>query len=95
MCQTVVLCIKKFLNVSNRLNRNKIPFDLCSLFASILVNIALIEFEKYLNNCDITEKTKYIFLKAAKLCMKHIFFQFRNQFPKVEYETNMGNPLSP
>ena len=72
-----------------------VSFDVVSLFPSIPVQIALVEFEKYLSLIDIPNEKKVCFLNVAKICMEQNFFQFREKFYKVEKGTNMGNPLSP
>lgn len=79
------------------INNNEImvSFDVVSLFPSIDVNYALMEFEKYLYEMNISNSKKEVYSNVAKMCMKQNYFQFRNEFYKVEKGTNMGNPLSP
>lgn len=72
-----------------------VSFDVVSLFPSIDVKMALMEFDKYLFDLDISDDKVKIYSEVAKLCMKQNFFQFRDVFYQVENGTNMGNPLSP
>ncbi|XP_055306468.1 uncharacterized protein LOC129570775 [Sitodiplosis mosellana] len=80
-----------------KLNQNEImtSFDVSSLFPSVPVDIALEVLENHLNNLDIDNDKRQIYIQTARLCMKHNFFQFRDKVYKVEFGTNMGNPLSP
>lgn len=72
-----------------------VSFDVTSLFPSIPVDVALNQMEIYLNNCNIPNDKKQLYICAARLCMRHSYFQFRDKFYVVEKGTNMGNPLSP
>ena len=49
-------------------------------------------FSPYVN---IDDDKRQIYIQAARLCMNHNYFQFREKMYKVEFGTNMGNPLSP
>lgn len=72
-----------------------VSFDVTSLFPSIPVNIALDQLEKYLDNTVVSIEKKQLYVRVARLCMKHSFFEFREKTYIVEKGTNMGNPLSP
>lgn len=87
--------VTKVEKISIDVNEIMVSFDVTSLFPSIDVNLALVEFDKYLNDSDISDDKVQIYSDVAKLCMKQNFFQFRNEFYHVEKGTNMGNPLSP
>lgn len=76
-------------------NEIMVSFDVCSLFPSIPVDIALIELKKHLDKCGVPVDKKTIYCDVAKLCMEQSYFQFRGDIFKVTHGTNMGNPLSP
>lgn len=86
---------EKIENVVINDDECKVSFDVCSLFPSIPVDIALREFEKYLEPIDIPFEHKSIYYQTARMCMNHSYFQFRDFYYKVTAGTNMGNPLSP
>lgn len=86
---------KKLENVTIKDDECLVSFDVCALFPSIPVDIALTEFENYLRPIDIPLEQKQIYIETARVCMSHSFFLFRDSFYKVESGTNMGNPLSP
>lgn len=87
--------VKKVEKICIREDEMMVSFDVTSLFPSIDVDLALTEFDKYLNDLDISNDKVQIYSDVARLCMKQNFFQFRNKFYHVEKGTNMGNPLSP
>lgn len=76
-------------------NEIMISFDVSSLFPSVPVDIAIEVLDNHLNNLDIENDKKSIYLETARLCMNHNYFQFREKIYKVQFGTNMGNPLSP
>lgn len=82
---------------SVKLNNNEImvSFDVVSLFPSIDVDLALLEFENHLTDSEINNTVKNVYIDVAKVCMKQNYFKFGNKCYKVENGTNMGNPLSP
>lgn len=86
---------EKIENVVVNSDETKISFDVCSLFPSIPIDVALREFEKYLEPIDIPFEHKSIYYQAARMCMDHSYFQFRDSIYQVTTGTNMGNPLSP
>lgn len=69
-------------------------FDVTNLFPSIDVDFSLNEFEQFLSEINIASDKKSVYVEVAKVCMEQNFFQFRNEFYRVEKGTNMGNPLS-
>jgi len=71
-----------------------VSFDVCSLFPSIPVEKAINVLERHLQK-EVGGEKSAIYIEAAKLCMKQNYFQFREKVYKVEFGTNMGNPLSP
>lgn len=87
--------VDKIKNVTFKRGQKMLSFDVESLFPSIPVDLALSEFEKYLQTVDTPVENKIIYYKVAKLCMNQNYFQFRDKIYKVEKGTNMGNPLSP
>lgn len=65
------------------------------MFPSIPVDIALKVLENHLNDIQLDSDKKSVYLETARLCMNQSYFEFRNKIYKVEFGTNMGNPLSP
>lgn len=76
-------------------NETIISFDVVSLIPSIDVKIAIAEFSKYLTEVNVPDDKKQLYVEIATTCMERNYFQFRDNFYKVENGTNMGNPLSP
>ena len=72
-----------------------VSFDVKSLFPSIPVPIALDHIKDHLVCNNVTPEIVNVYMKAIKLCMQQNYFQFRNQFYKINNGTSMGNPLSP
>lgn len=87
--------VQKIKNVKINENEIMISFDVCSLFPSIPVDLALIEFKKHLDETEVSTDKKIIYQQTAQLCMDQSFFQFDGEIFKVTKGTNMGNPLSP
>jgi hypothetical protein len=87
--------VKKLEKVELEPDEVLVSFDVVSLFPSIPVDIAMTEMENYLTKNKVPQIKKNIFMRAANVCVKDSFFQFRGKNYKVTKGVNMGNPMSP
>lgn len=87
--------IERIQNLTINEDEMMISFDVESLFPSIPVPDALEALNQHFIKQKVPPDKRGIYMKAARCCMAQNFFQFRNEFYKIEKGTSMGNSLSP
>lgn len=85
--------MEKIRNEKLRDDEMMISFDVSAPFPSIPVDEAVIELKTHLDNIDLPKEKRKIYFIAAKLCMEHNYFQFRNKLYKVAEGSNKGQSI--
>ncbi|XP_055840500.1 uncharacterized protein LOC129908179 [Episyrphus balteatus] len=87
--------VDKVKEISIEDDESIVSFDVEALFPSIPVDVAIESLKLHLEAKNVDESHKRVYLRAAKVCMSHNCFVFRDKFYKNKNGTSMGNPLSP